>query len=85
MAWTRFLRTSPANIGPKPVPPEPDGLVAVVDAAFEQQVLDVPQRERVPNVHHDHQSDDLGRGIEPAKRVLRRLGLGHQRQLPTLR
>lgn len=28
---------------PLPVPPEPDGLVAQIDAALEQQVLDVSQ------------------------------------------
>ncbi|MEO6716698.1 MAG: hypothetical protein ABIM50_05555 [Novosphingobium sp.] len=31
---------------PEPVPPLPHGLVADVDAAFEEQVLDIPQRQR---------------------------------------
>jgi hypothetical protein len=32
----------------EPVPPEAHRLVADVDAALEQQVLDVPKRQRVP-------------------------------------
>ena len=45
----------------EPVPPKPHRLVADVDAALEQQVLDVAQRQRVADVHHHHQPDDLGR------------------------
>lgn len=47
MRWTRFLRISAANIGPNRFPPKPDGLVADVDASLGQQVLHVPQRQRV--------------------------------------
>ena len=43
------------------VPPVPHGLVAEVNPALEEQVLNVPQRQRKPNVHHDHQADHLGR------------------------
>ncbi len=39
---------------PKPVPPEPDSLVADVDPALGQQILDVAQRQRVSHVHHHH-------------------------------
>ena len=43
-------------------------VVADRDAAFfVQQVLDVPQGERVPDVEHHGQLDDLGRGFEIAK------------------
>jgi hypothetical protein len=63
----------------EPVAPQPHRLVADVDAALEQQVLHVAQRQGVPNVHQDDQPDDLGGGIEPAKRILRRLGFGHPR------
>jgi len=49
---------------PKPMPPEPDRLVADVDAAFVQQVLDIPKRERKPDVHHHGQADDLWAGFE---------------------
>jgi hypothetical protein len=43
------------------VPPQPYRLMADIDPAFEQQVLDVPQTERISNVHHHSQADDLGR------------------------
>ena len=46
--------------GAKPVPPEPHRLMAKIDAAFEQQVLDVPQRQREPYIHHHHKADHLG-------------------------
>jgi hypothetical protein len=36
----------------KPVPPEPHGLMADVDPALGQQILDVAQRQRVSHVHH---------------------------------
>ena len=39
------------------VPPEADRLMAKIDAALEQQVLDVPQRQRKPDVHHDNKTD----------------------------
>jgi hypothetical protein len=35
--------------------------MADVDAALEQQVLDVAQRQRVADVHHDHQPDHFWR------------------------
>src|SRR5579863_859383 len=53
----------------KPVPPEPYRLVADIDAALEQQVLDVAQAERVAHVHHDHEPDHLRRRVETAERV----------------
>jgi hypothetical protein len=34
----------------EPVPPQAHRLAADVDAAFEQQVLDVPKRQRVPDL-----------------------------------
>jgi hypothetical protein len=57
----------------KAMPPKPDGLMADLDAALMQQVLDVPQREREPDVHHDRQADDLGRRLE----VLEGAGFAH--------
>src|SRR6056297_1950152 len=41
----------------KAMPPEPDCLVADLDAALVQQILDVPEREREPDVHHYRQAD----------------------------
>src|SRR6202034_550859 len=59
----------------KPVPPEPDGLVADVDPALGQEILDVAQRQRVSHVHHDDQTDDLRRAIEIAEWVAHGLKL----------
>ena len=33
--------------------------MAEVDAALEQEVFDIPQRQREPHVHHHDQADDL--------------------------
>src|SRR5271167_809971 len=53
----------------KPIPPEPDRLVADVDPALGQQILDVAQRQWVSHVHHRHQTDDLWRAIEISERI----------------
>lgn len=52
---------------PEPVPPKPHGLVADIDAAFVQQVLDIAKRERKPDIHHHRETDDLRRRLEVAK------------------
>ena len=44
----------------EPVPPKADGFVTQIDAALEQEVFDVPQRQRKPHIHQHDQSDDLG-------------------------
>ena len=62
----------------EPVPPEPDRLVADVDAALGQKVLDLAQRQREADVHHDDRSDHLRRAVEPSKRVV---GPGHEATL----
>ncbi|HLY56511.1 MAG TPA: LysR substrate-binding domain-containing protein [Stellaceae bacterium] len=54
---------------PERVPPEPHSLVADVDPALEQEVFDVPQRERVADVHHDHEPDYLRRAVKIPERV----------------
>ena len=54
---------------PEPVPPEAHRLMANIDAALMEQVLDVSKRERKPNVHH-HRQDNFGRGFEIAKWLL---------------
>src|SRR3984957_2024755 len=59
----------------KPVPPEPDGLVADVDPALGQEVFDVAQRQRVSHVHHHDQTDDLRRAVEISERVAHGLKL----------
>jgi hypothetical protein len=40
-----------------------------IDTSLVEQVLDIPQRQRKPNVEHYRQSDDLGRRLEVAKRA----------------
>jgi hypothetical protein len=52
--------------------------MADVDSAIEQQILDVAQRQRVANVHHNHQADHLGRRVKPAERGV---GLGKSTDL----
>jgi hypothetical protein len=68
-----MLTPFPADLAsehrPKPIPPEPHRFAADVDAALEQQLLDVPKRQRIPNVHHDDQPDHLRRGVKSAKWV----------------
>ena len=59
----------------RPVPPEPDGLMADIDATLGQQILDVAQRQRVSHVHHHDQTDDLRRAVEIAERVAHGLKL----------
>ena len=61
---THPVDTSALNLGGKdrtePVPPEPDRFMADIDPAFVEKILDIPQREWEPNVHHHRQADDLG-------------------------
>jgi hypothetical protein len=59
----------------RPVPPEPHGLVADVDPALGQQILDIAQRQRISHVHHHNQTDDLWRAVDISERIcsLRRL------------
>ena len=45
---------------PEPVPPVAHRLMADVDAALEQQVFYIPQRQGGPDVHHHHEPDHLG-------------------------
>ena len=44
----------------EPVPPEPYRLVADIDTALEQKVLDLAHRQLVRDLHHHRQADDLG-------------------------
>jgi hypothetical protein len=51
--------------------------VADIDATFKQQIFDLPQRKRIPDVHHYREADYLGRTIEISERV------SHPPTLPT--
>ena len=44
----------------EPVPPKPHRLMADVNATFEQNVLDLAQRQRIADLHHHRQADHLG-------------------------
>lgn len=59
---------------PKPVRPELRRLVADLDAALVQQVHDVSQRQRVADIKHHRQADDLGACLE----VPEGAGFGHR-------
>src|SRR5271157_365468 len=59
----------------KPVPPKPNRLMADVDPALGQEILDVAQRQRVLHVHHHDQTDDLRRAVEISERVAHNLML----------
>jgi len=48
----------------KPVPPEPHRLVADIDAALAKNILDLAQRQRIPDVHHHREANNLGRRVE---------------------
>jgi hypothetical protein len=54
---------------PKAIPPEPNSLMTDVDAMLEKQILDIPQRQREPHVHHHNQTNDLGRKVEISERI----------------
>jgi hypothetical protein len=63
-----MMNPSPADLcrehWTEPVPPEPDRLVTEVDAAFEQDVFKLAQRQRISNIHHHCEADDLGGTVE---------------------
>src|SRR5208337_1089826 len=59
----------------EPVPPKPDRLVADVDPALDQEILDVAQRQRVLHVHHHDQTDHFWRAVEISERVAHGLKL----------
>jgi hypothetical protein len=63
----------------KPVPPKSDGLMADVDPALGQEILDVSQRQWVPHVHHYDQTDHFWRAVEIPERVAHGLTLAWPR------
>ena len=48
----------------------PDGLMADVDPALGQQILDIAQGQRVPHLHRHDQTDDLGELLKYLNRLL---------------
>ena len=55
----RFL-ISAANIGPNRFHQKRTVSWQISIPAFEQQIFDLSQRKRIPNVHHHREADDLG-------------------------
>ncbi len=55
--------------GSEAVPPEPDRLKADVDAPFVQQVFDLAQRQREPDVEQDRSADHRWRAVEITERI----------------
>ena len=51
----------------EPVPPIAHRLVADVDTTFEHDVFDLAQRQRIADVHHHRETDDLGRAVKITK------------------
>ena len=51
------------------VHPLPHALVANVDPAFVEEVFNIAQREREPDIHHHRELDDLGRRLEISERI----------------
>jgi len=49
--------------------------MADIDTALKQQIFNLPQRQRIPDVHHHRQANNLGRRIEITE------GISHPRRL----
>jgi len=56
--------------------------MANVDAALEQQVLDIPERQWEPHIRHHQEADHLGRGCEVAERAAWPAGARRDPALP---
>ena len=59
----------------EPVPPEANRPVANVDAALEQQALDLTERQRIADIHHHREADNFGRAVEIAEGIFHPLRL----------
>ena len=69
MCATRLSRISAANIGPNRFHQNRTVSWLMSIPAFGQQVLNVAQRQRISQVHHHDQTDDLWRAVEISERV----------------
>ena len=59
----------------EPVPPEPHRLVAEMDTALAKNILDLRQRQRIPDVHQHREANNLGRQVEIPEWVYNSTGL----------
>ena len=64
MPAIRRFRISEANIRPNLCHQYRMFFVTDIDTAFVQQILYVAKRQRVPDVEHDRQADDIRTGLE---------------------
>ena len=60
----------------KAVPPVPYGLMANVYAPFEQNIFDLTQRQRIADIRHHREANDLWRTIEIPEGIVHRRRLG---------
>jgi len=60
-----FLQQKSAQIGP----PESNRFMADVDAALVQQVLNIPERKREPDIHHDRRAMNFRAAVEILERA----------------
>jgi hypothetical protein len=65
---------------PEAVPPKPNRLMGDVDASLVQQILDIPQRKRIADLHHHREADNFGAGLEVAEDA----GITHAARLAAL-
>jgi len=76
---TQTLRPFPSDLRSEhrteAAPPEPHCLVADIDATLEQQILDLPQRERIADENHHRQADHFGRAVEITEGIVHPGGL----------
>ena len=56
----------------EPVPPKTHRLMANIDPTLEQQIFDLTQRERIADVHHHCEANDLRWIVEIAEWILHR-------------
>jgi len=54
------LSDLPSEHRTEPVRLKPTGFVADIDATLEQKTFDLTERQRIADVHHHNQADDLG-------------------------
>ena len=59
----------------EPVPSEPHRLMADIDATLAKSSLDLAQRQRIPDVHHHREANNLGRRVEITEWISHPTGL----------
>lgn len=52
----------------EPMPPKPNCFAPDTDAAIMKQIFEILQQDRIPNIQHDRQADNLGARFECLER-----------------